>query len=56
MLRIKQFMESVIEYETKLRELSKFVPKLANSEKYFCSKFEKCLSLKIREKMSTTET
>ena len=42
----------MIEYETKLRELSKFVPELANSEEYLCFKFVKGLSLKIREKMS----
>ena len=44
------------EYETEPRELSEFVPKLANFKEYLCSKFEEGLSLKIREKMSITET
>ena len=35
-----------------MRELVEFVPKLANSEEYLCSKFEERLSLEIREKMS----
>ena len=39
-----------------LRELSKFVLELANSEEYFCFKFEEGLSLDIREKMSIIET
>ena len=43
-------------YETKLRELSEFVPELANFEEYLCSKFEKGLSLEIKEKMSITGT
>ena len=34
-----------------MRELAKFVPKLANSEKYLCSKFEKGLTLKSEKKM-----
>ena len=34
-----------------MRELAEFVPELANSEEYLCSKFEEGLSLKIREKM-----
>ena len=42
----------MIEYETELRELSKFVLELANSKEYLCSKFERGLSLEIREKMS----
>ena len=37
-----------------MRELAEFVPKLANSEEYLCSKFEEGLSLKIREKMSVS--
>ena len=39
---------------TELKELSKFVPELANSEEYLCSKFEKCLPLEIRENISIT--
>ena len=35
-----------------MRELADFVLELANSEEYLCSKFEKGLSLEIREKMS----
>ena len=35
-----------------LRELDEFVPELANSEDYLCSKFKKGLSLEIRENMS----
>ena len=46
----------MIEYETELRELSKFVLQLANFEKYLCSKFEEGLSLKIIEKMSIIGT
>ena len=44
------------EYETELKELSKFVPKSVNSEKYLCFKFEEGLSLEIREKMSIIGT
>ena len=44
--RLKQFGRSVIEYEIE------FIPELANFEEYLCFKFEKGLSLKIREKMS----
>ena len=32
-----------------MRELAEFVPKLANSEEYLCSKFEEGLSLEIRK-------
>ena len=35
-----------------MRELAEFVLKMANSEEYLCSKFEKGLTLEIREKMS----
>ena len=49
--RLKQFGKTVTEYETELRQLAKFVPELANSEEYLCSKFEKGFSLEIREKM-----
>ena len=49
---MKQFGKTVIEYETKLRELAKFVLELANFEEYLCSKFEEGLSLEIQEKMS----
>ena len=44
------------EYETKLRELTKFVPKVAGFEEYLCSKFEEGLNLEIREKMSVFES
>ena len=44
------------EYETELRELSKFLLELANSEEYLCSKFEEGLFIEIREKMSIIET
>ena len=40
------------EYETKLRELTKFVPEVAGFEEYLCSKFEEGLNLEIREKIS----
>ena len=46
----------MIEYETKMRELSEFVSKVANSNEYLCSKFEEGLSLEIREKMSIIGT
>ena len=52
--RLKQFGKTITEYETQLRELAEFVLELANSEEYFCSKFEKGLNLKIREKMSVS--
>ena len=42
----------MIEYESELRKLAEFVPKLANFEEYLYSKFEKGLSLEIKEKMS----
>ena len=34
-------MKTVIEYETELKELAKFIPKLANFEKYFVSSLKK---------------
>ena len=46
----------MIEYESELRELLEFVPELANSKKYLCSKFEEGLTLEIREKMFINET
>ena len=49
--RLKQFGKTIIKYKTKLRELVEFVPELANSEEYFCSKFENGLTLEIRKKM-----
>ena len=55
-LSTKQFERSVIEYETELKELAEFVPKLANFEEYLCSKFEKGISLEIRENMSVTSS
>ena len=45
-------MKTITEYETKLRKLAEFVPELANSKEYLCSKFEEGLTLEIREKMS----
>ena len=41
----------MIEYETELRELVEFVPEMAGSKEYLCSKFEEGLNLEIREKM-----
>ena len=35
-----------------MRELAEFVPELANSEEYLCSKFEEGLTLDIRKKIS----
>ena len=35
-----------------MRELAEFVPEVANSEEYLCSKSEEGLTLKIRENMS----
>ena len=45
--RLRQLGKTVTEYESELRELVDFVPELANSEEYLCSKFEKGLSLEI---------
>ena len=44
------------EYETKLRELTEFVLKVAGSEEYLCSKFEEGLNFEIREKMYVFES
>ena len=41
----------MIKYETELRQLAEFIPEMARFEEYLCSKFEKRLSLEIREKM-----
>ena len=49
---MKQFGKIVTKYETELRELVEFVPKIANFKEYLCSKFEEGLTLKIQEKMS----
>ena len=49
---MRQFRKIVTEYESESRELAEFVPELANSEAYLCSKFEEGLSLEIREKIS----
>ena len=54
--KLKQFGRTMTEYETELRELSKFVLELANFEEYLYSKFKEGLSLEIKEKMSITET
>ena len=37
-----------------MRELAEFVPELANSKEYLCSKFEDALTLEIQEKMSVS--
>ena len=49
--KLRQWGKSVIEYETELRQLAEFVPEMAGSEEYLCSKFEEGLNLDIREKM-----
>ena len=46
----------MIEYETKLKNLLKFIPELANSDEYLCFKFEEGLSLEIGKKMSIIGT
>ena len=51
---MKQFGKTVIEFETELRKLVEFVPKLANSEEYLCLKFEEGLTLEIRKKTSVS--
>ena len=52
--RLRQWGKSVTEYETELRQLVEFVPEMAESEEYLCSKFEEGLNLDIREKMSVS--
>ena len=52
--RLRQWGKSMTEYETELRQLAEFVPEMAGSEEYLCSKFEKGLNLEIREKMSVS--
>ena len=54
--KLKQFGKFVKKYETKLRQLAEFVLELANFQEYLCFKFEKALSLRIREKMSITRS
>ena len=44
------------EYEIELRELVEFVPEMAGSDDYLCSKFEEGLNLEIREKMSVSSS
>ena len=51
LFRLRQLGRTVAEYETELRELAEFVPKVINSEDYLCSKFEEGLNLEVREKM-----
>ena len=41
----------MIEYETELRELVKFVPEVANFEEYLCSKFEEIGRASCRERV-----
>ena len=53
---MKQFGKTIIEYETELRELAKFVLEVANFEEYLCSKFEEGLTLEIRKKMSMSSS
>ena len=50
--RLKQLGKIVTKYVTEFREKAEFVVELANSEEYLCFKFEKGLTLEIREKMS----
>ena len=50
--RLRQFGKTITEYETELKELAEFIPQLSNFEQYLCSKFEKSLTLEIRENMS----
>ena len=47
--KLRQFVKFVTEYETELRELIEFVPKVASFEEYLCSKFKEWLNLEIRE-------
>ena len=53
---MKQFGKTVTEYKTELRELTEFVPELANSEEYLCSKFEERPTLEIWEKMLDSDS
>ena len=48
--RLKKFGRSVIEYETALKELTKFVPKLASLKEYLCFKFKEGLALEIKKR------
>ena len=50
--RLRQFGKSVIKYETELKELAEFVPKVASFKEYLCLKFVEGLNLEIWEKMS----
>ena len=52
--QLRQFGKTIVEYESKLRELADFVPEFVNSEEYLCLKFEEGLNLEIREKMSVS--
>ena len=54
--RLKHFGKTFTEYETELRELAEFVPKMANLEEYLCLKFKKGLAFEIREKMSISSS
>ena len=38
-----------------MKELAEFVPEVANSEEYLCSKFEESLNLEVREKMYVSD-
>ena len=49
-----QGSRSVVEYETELKDLAAFVSELVRTEEMLASKFEGCLNLSIREKMSIT--
>ena len=53
-MALTQGSRSVVEYETKLKDLAAFVPELVGSKKMLASKFEGGLNLSIREKMSIT--
>ena len=54
--RLRQLGKSLTEYETEVRELAEFVLEVAGFEEYLCSKFEECLNLEIREKMSVSKS
>ncbi|XP_039143934.1 uncharacterized protein LOC120281061 [Dioscorea cayenensis subsp. rotundata] len=53
-MQLNQGNKSVIEYETELKDLAKFVPELVGSEEVLCSKFEAGFNLSVRERMSVT--
>ena len=48
-MTLTQGSQSVVEYETELKDLTAFVLKLVGTEEMLSSKFEECLNLSIRE-------